>query len=67
MTIGCDRAEPSRSRLAPLVAALVLAWIAGGCGTTKPYASLSQSAEPLRTQFNKDAGRVRILMLVAPT
>jgi hypothetical protein len=55
----------SRSHLAPLVAALSLAYVA--CGATQPYASLAESAEPLRTQFNNDTGRVRIVMLVAPT
>jgi hypothetical protein len=46
-----------------VLAALVL----GACVQTRPYSSLSTSAEPLRTQFNADAGRVRIVMLVAPT
>jgi len=50
-------------RLAALLFALALAV---ACGP-RPYSSLSESAEPLRSQFNRDAGRVRIVMLVAPT
>jgi hypothetical protein len=49
--------------VATLFAALTLAT---ACGP-RPYASLSESAEPLRSQFNQDVGRVRIMMLVAPT
>jgi hypothetical protein len=48
-------------RLAALLVALV-----SGCGP-RPYTTLSEFAEPLRSQFNRDAGRVRIVMLVAPT
>jgi len=50
-------------RLTALLFALALA---PACGP-RPYSSLSESAEPLRSQFNRDAGRVRIVMLVAPT
>lgn len=31
------------------------------------YQPLDRDAEPLRTAFNADAGKVRVLMLVAPT
>jgi hypothetical protein len=57
--VGAKR-TPARA-LAWLVLALAL-----GCGP-RPYTPLSDSAEPLRTQFNQDVGRVRIVMLVAPT
>ena len=33
----------------------------------RPHATLSSDAEPLRAQFNRDVGRVRVLMVVAPT
>lgn len=33
----------------------------------RPHATLGARAEPLRTQFNQDVGRVRLLMIVAPT
>jgi hypothetical protein len=41
--------------------------LASACIATRPYATLTGTADPLRTQFNNDAGRVRIVMLVAPT
>jgi hypothetical protein len=41
--------------------------LASACIATRPYATLTGNADPLRTQFNNDAGRVRIVMLVAPT
>jgi hypothetical protein len=40
---------------------------AGACVRTRPYATLTENADPLRTQFNNDAGHPRIVMLVAPT
>jgi hypothetical protein len=46
--------------------ALVLGGISA-CAPTRPYATLSADAEPLRAQFNRDAGHIRIVMLVAPT
>jgi len=53
----------SKLKLATLLAALAFA---AACGP-RPYTSLAETAEPLRSQFNRDAGRVRIVMLVAPT
>ena len=41
-----------------------------GVGLAAPpgdYASLDERGDPFRTQFNADAGKVRVLMLVAPT
>ena len=32
-----------------------------------PLTVLSNDLEPLRTEFNKDAGKVRLLLLVDPT
>ena len=40
---------------------------AAACTRTQPYANLDDAAEPLRARFNADAGRVRVMMLVAPT
>ena len=31
------------------------------------YATLDERGDPLRTSFNADIGKVRVLMLVAPT
>ena len=39
-------------------------------GLTAPagdYESLDERGDPLRTTFNADIGKVRVLMLVAPT
>jgi hypothetical protein len=41
--------------------------LAAACARTQPYANLDDSAEPLKARFNADAGRVRVMMLVAPT
>lgn len=49
-----------------LICALAIALAATACGP-KPYAVLADTADPLRTQFNQDVGRPRIVILVAPT
>ncbi len=39
-------------------------------GLTPPatsYTSLDEQGDPLRATFNQDVGKVRVLMLVAPT
>ena len=33
----------------------------------RPHTALGPFAEPLRTQFNRDVGHVRVLMIIAPT
>jgi hypothetical protein len=50
-------------RFRPIVAAFLLS---AACGA-RPYETLTDGAEPLRARFNADAGRVRVMMLVAPT
>lgn len=45
--------------------------LAAGCArqptSTRRYQEIAQDGEPLKSAFNRDAGRVRILMLVSPT
>jgi hypothetical protein len=36
-------------------------------GPPSPHAVLGADAEPLRSAFNADVGKVRVIMLVAPT
>jgi hypothetical protein len=36
-------------------------------GSPAGYRALGPSAEPLRTAFNANVGKVRVIMLVAPT
>ena len=52
-----------------VVAALGLALAAATHRSPNPptYRSLDRAGEPLREAFNADAGKVRVLMLVAPT
>ncbi len=52
-----------------MVAALGLALAAATHRSRNPptYRSLDRAGEPLREAFNADAGKVRVLMLVAPT
>jgi hypothetical protein len=52
------------AELAALAASLL------GCqpsGPDRPHTALSASAEELRAAFNADSGKVRVVMLVAPT
>lgn len=49
--------------LAPI--ALILT--ASAWASPPDYKALDADAEPLRAAFNADAGKVRVLMLVAPT
>lgn len=51
-----------------LAAAVLVCVVAvSACTRPHPYESLTDQAEPLRTQFNRDAGHPRVVMLVAPT
>ena len=46
----------------------VLAVLVVACrGPERPYEALAPQAANLRTQFNNDAGNVRIVILPAPT
>jgi hypothetical protein len=41
-----------------------------GCqppGTDRPHTALGSSAEELRAAFNRDSGKVRVVMLASPT
>ncbi len=52
-----------------MIAALlpVMALGSGAVSTGDGYQAMDQHAEPLRSAFNADSGKVRVLMLVAPT
>jgi hypothetical protein len=57
-----------RSLLLVLAAAAVV--LAAGCtpeGPPSPYQALGATAAPVRAAFNANIGKVRIIMLVAPT
>lgn len=41
-------------------------WLANGSDSSA-YISLDRGGEPLKSAFNADVGKVRVLMLVAPT
>jgi hypothetical protein len=49
-----------------VVAAIAIGACAGG-PPPAPHAALTASGDPLRAQFNRDAGFVRIVILAAPT
>ena len=49
------------------VAAAVVAALSCAAGVSSPHASLDHSLGGLRTQFNADIDRTRVLMIVAPT
>lgn len=55
-----------------LVYGVMSAALLGGAGAFWPmaapdYVGLDREAEPLRTTFNADRGKLRVVMLVAPT
>ena len=47
--------------------AIAVALLVGLRAPARPYESLWPGADNLRAQFNADAGKVRILILPAPT
>lgn len=52
-------------RLLPTV--LLLALLTACRGPVQPFESLAPEVSNLRAQFNQDAGKVRIVVLPAPT
>jgi hypothetical protein len=53
---------------ARILALCLLTLAAAACALEKrPHEVLAAGAEPLRTQFNGDVGRPRIVILAAPT
>lgn len=48
---------------------LLLVLLAGACSSVpaRPHATLTAGAEPLRSAFNRDIGKTRIVMIAAPT
>ena len=62
--------SPKTARSVTLALAAVLLLGLATCsapGHRLPLTVLSNDLEPLRTEFNKDAGKVRLLLLVDPT
>ena len=58
------------SRLVPNHAWLIAVLAALGCqppGENRPHIALDAEASELRAAFNADSGKVRVVMLVAPT
>jgi hypothetical protein len=54
----------------PLIVAGAATLFASACmpkGPPSPYQVLGATAAPLRAAFNANAGKVRVVMLVAPT
>ena len=58
--------RPSACVLLTLVTMLAAA-LSCSRAPVRPHAPLAPGAEPLRSDFNRDAGRVRIVMIRAPT
>ncbi len=56
-------------KLAVLVAAVAAITAAGGAisSSSPSHITLDRNAEPLKSSFNADVGKTRIVMLVAPT
>ena len=56
-----------RARFVAVAAALAAVLACDSARPAQPHDVLGASAEPLRAQFNRDVGHVRVLMVVAPT
>ena len=54
-------------RLSSIALSLALGLSLGVSGSIADYTSLDADGNPLRATFNADRGKVRVLMLVAPT
>jgi hypothetical protein len=54
-------------RKAFIVTGLATALVGCSHGASRPYTVLGADAAELRTAFNADRGKVRVLMLVSPT
>ena len=53
---------------APVLVLLVLAGaLSAPAEEPPPFPSLTPAGEPLRAAFNRDAGRVRLLLFIDPT
>jgi len=49
-------------------ASVFLLFVLAACrGPVRPHTALTAHADPLRADFNRDIGHVRIVTLVAPT
>lgn len=68
---SCRQRPGSRAARAVLWGAALVTLLSTlmGChrGVVSPHQALSSRAEPLRARFNADAGKVRVLLLAAPS
>jgi hypothetical protein len=55
------------ARVVAVAIAIVLAAVVASRGPARPYESLLPEVANLRAQFNADAGKVRMVILPAPT
>jgi len=54
-------------QFAPIACLIALLIAACSQAPSRPHASMAVNAEPLRSTFNRDVGKVRIVMVAAPT
>ena len=57
----------SRLGATALLALGALLYVAPGRAQTSDFPELSEQLEPLREQFNADAGKVRLILILDPT
>ena len=65
-----EQAQLARWIAGVLLLPLLAAFVACGSSTPKrpiPVSGLSSDFNPLRSQFNRDAGKVRLVILLDPT
>jgi hypothetical protein len=68
MAFGRSDFRPGPRRRLAAAWLLALACAAAACGLpARPHDALGAGAEPLRAHFNRDHGRVRVVILAAPT
>jgi hypothetical protein len=54
------------SRAAAIASLWLLGWSLG-CGPSKPVLHDLRNVEQLKAQFNRDAGKARVVLLLSPT
>ena len=57
LSVGCKNAERTKAAQAEVTTGV----------PSQPVDVLGQEAEPLRSQFDRDDGRVRLVLILSPT
>jgi hypothetical protein len=64
---GAGRTSSGGRLLVALLLPIVAGLLACGGAHTETYTNLDRDAEPVRSRFNADVGKVRLMLLLSPT